>query len=111
MAQVPYDHIEAPRALTLNGVLAFQEGDAVPLETARREGWVTEDTEVIRGTGSASSAEFVDAEIKAPEGGTDTAPGETPPGDPAGAAPAPATPAGHTGEAHTAGTDTGKKGR
>lgn len=38
MAQVPYEHIEAPRVLSIDGVRAFNPGDPVPVATARAMG-------------------------------------------------------------------------
>lgn len=65
MAQVPYDHIEAPTALRIDGVPAYQPGDPVPISVAQRlglldadgnvptdaDGEPVSDVVVIRGTG------------------------------------------------------------
>jgi hypothetical protein len=66
MAQVPYDHIEAPRVLRIDGVIAFQPGDPVPVDTARRHGLLDGDDapEIIPAFGVASSPQFTDDEIK-----------------------------------------------
>ena len=66
MAQVPYPHVEAPRALIIGGVRAFNVGDAVPLDTARRLGLLsTEDhPPILPGTGGTLASGFTDAEIK-----------------------------------------------
>lgn len=66
MAQVPYPHIEAPRALTIGGVRAFNAGDPVPLDTAERLGLLkTEDhPPILPGTGGSLASDFTDAEIK-----------------------------------------------
>lgn len=66
MAQVPYDHIEAPRVLRIDGVIAFQPNDPVPVDTARRLGLLdTEDApRIIPAFGIASSPAFTDAEIR-----------------------------------------------
>jgi hypothetical protein len=66
MAQVPYDHIEAPRVLRIDGVIAFQPNDPVPVDTARRLGLLDGDDapEIIPAFGIASSPEFTDAEIR-----------------------------------------------
>lgn len=66
MAQVPYEHIESPRVLRIDGVIAFQPGDPVPLDTARRLGLLDGDDAppIIAAFGIASSPEFTDAEIK-----------------------------------------------
>lgn len=66
MAQVPYDHIEAPRVLRIDGVIAFQPNDPVPVDTARRLGLLdSEDApRIIPAFGAASSPSFTDAEIK-----------------------------------------------
>ncbi len=66
MAQVPYEHIEAPRVLRIDGVIAFQPNDPVPVDTARRLGLLdAEDApRIIPAFGIASSPTFTDAEIK-----------------------------------------------
>lgn len=66
MAQVPYPHVEAPRALTVGGVRAFNVGDPVPLDTAERLGLLsTEDhPPILPGTGGSLASGFTDAEIK-----------------------------------------------
>ncbi len=66
MAQVPYEHIEAPRVLRIDGVIAFQPNDPVPVETARRLGLLDGDDapSIIAAFGIASSPQFSDAEIK-----------------------------------------------
>jgi hypothetical protein len=66
MAQVPYPHVEAPRVIRIDGVVAFQPGDPVPVDTARRLGLLdTEDAPpILAGTGVAFSLQFSDAELK-----------------------------------------------
>ncbi len=66
MAQVPYEHIEAPRVIRIDGVIAFQPNDPVPVETARRLGLLGGDDapRIIPAFGIASSPQFTDAEIK-----------------------------------------------
>ncbi len=66
MAQVPYEHIEAPRVLRIDGVIAFQPNDPVPVDTARRLGLLAGDDAppIIAAFGVASSPQFSDAEIK-----------------------------------------------
>ena len=66
MAQVPYAHIEAPRVLRIDGVIAFQKNDPVPVATARRLGLLdtTDAPKIIPAFGVASSPSFTDAETK-----------------------------------------------
>jgi hypothetical protein len=66
MAQVPYAHVESPRVIRIDGVIAFQPGDPVPVDTARRHGLLdTADApRIIPAFGIASSPTFTDAEIK-----------------------------------------------
>ncbi len=66
MAQVPYEHIEAPRVIRIDGTRAFNVGDPVPVATARRLGLLdTEDAPpIFPGVGSASSPHFTDAELR-----------------------------------------------
>ncbi len=66
MAQVPYEHIEAPRVLRIDGVIAFQPNDPVPLDTARRLGLLDGDDAppILPAFGVASSPTFTDAEIR-----------------------------------------------
>jgi len=66
VAQVPYEHIEAPRVIRMDGVRAFNPGDPIPVDTARRLGLLdTEDAPtILSGTGVASSPQFSDAELK-----------------------------------------------
>lgn len=42
MAAVPYEHVEAPRPLNINGVRAFSVGSPVPIDTAKRLGLLDE---------------------------------------------------------------------
>lgn len=84
MAQVPYAHIEAPSVLRIDGVIAFNPGDPVPVDTARRLGLLDgDDAPPIIGDDNPR-APFVDGEIKvetdaAGDGGTADL---TPPADP-----------------------------
>lgn len=66
MAQVPYPHIEAPGVIRIDGVRAYNPGDPVPLDVAKRLGLLdTEDAPpVLAGVGVASSPQFSDAELK-----------------------------------------------
>jgi hypothetical protein len=66
MAQVPYEHVEAPRVVRIDGVIAFNAGDPMPVDTARRLGLLdTEDAPpILPAFGIASSPAFTDAEIR-----------------------------------------------
>lgn len=64
MGQVPYEHIEATSVVRIDGVRAFNPGDPIPVDTARRLGLITEDTPVLPAVGVASSPQFTDAELK-----------------------------------------------
>lgn len=65
MAQVPYEHIEASTVIRIDGVRAFNPGDPVPVDTARRLGLLDGDDapEIIPGEGQASSSDFADGAI------------------------------------------------
>ncbi len=66
MAQVPYAHVEAPQIIRIDGVRAFNVGDPVPLDTARRLGLLDGDDAppILSGEGIAASPDFTDAELK-----------------------------------------------
>lgn len=75
MAAVPYPHIEAPDIIRIDGVRAFNPGDPIPLDTARRLGLLDSDDAppIIGETGVAISPGFVDGEIKVAVDDTTTA--------------------------------------
>jgi hypothetical protein len=63
MAAVPYEHVEAPRALTVNGVRAFNEGDPVPIDTAKRLGILDEKPKLEVFPATEAGPALVDGEI------------------------------------------------
>jgi hypothetical protein len=78
MAQVPYEHIEATEVIRIDGVRAFNIGDPIPLDTARRLGLLDGDDAppIIGGDGSPPSA-FTDSALTVTEQAGEQAPGTT----------------------------------
>lgn len=69
MAAVPYEHVEAPRRLNVNGVLAFTEGSPVPIDTAKALGLLDETPKLEVFPATEGPADFVDGEIIQEESG------------------------------------------
>ncbi len=81
MAQVPYEHVEAPHTLSIDGVRAFNPGDPVPVDTARRLGLLdSEDSPPVLPAYGEIPAGFVDGVITV---GTDSPAGTPDPEHPA----------------------------
>lgn len=60
MALAPFDHVEAPGPVRINGVLAFTKGDPIPVETAKR---LDIDGKVIKANSEPGEALFTDAAL------------------------------------------------
>jgi hypothetical protein len=77
MAAVPYAHIEAPDVIRIDGVRAYNPGDPIPVDVARRLGLLDgTDAPPVLGRDEADP-DFSDTELKVsvetpPVGGTGT---------------------------------------
>lgn len=79
MANAPYEHVESPCTIVLDGARAFNIGDAVPIETARRIGLLNEfpDLKVVEAREvdpNAANVSFRDVPIVVDDGASASSP-------------------------------------